>query len=97
MAPYGDPMTAMAIAQVRDLIDCLLEDAINICAHPYGNYVRRLGDTRATVCWRLVGRCLGCVWAVDVYSLYRAYGSNRLKGFTAGRIHFSMFFEFCSW
>ncbi|CAJ1397050.1 unnamed protein product, partial [Effrenium voratum] len=25
--------------QVNDLIDCLLHDAINICAHPYGNYV----------------------------------------------------------
>ena len=25
--------------KVKDLIDCLLEDAINICAHPYGNYV----------------------------------------------------------
>ncbi|CAK9025417.1 unnamed protein product [Durusdinium trenchii] len=25
--------------QVNDLIDCLLQDAINICAHPYGNYV----------------------------------------------------------
>lgn len=60
MAIACDPMTAMAPAQVRDLIDCLLEDAINICAHPYGNYVRRL----------LVGRwCLGGV-AVDVLAVY---------------------------
>ena len=29
------------LCQVNDLIDCLLHDAINICAHPYGNYAAR--------------------------------------------------------
>ena len=52
--------------QVRDLIDCLLEDAINICAHPYGNYVRRLRDRGDRDRWQSLAAVLG--------GFYRACG-----------------------